>query len=702
MKEFYLTMGVVLTVCSAGWSFSGSGAGTEIDAYVITNVYQLQEMRHELDAHYVLANDIDASDTVYWNSGQGFYPICAWEEKVFVPFTGTFNGQGHTITGLFIDRSSDTSTPVGLFGGIGTGSVIKNINLDSVKITGYKEVGAVVGSHKDGTVSACHVSGQVECTYWYGGGVIGNMSEPGQAINCSSTCSVSGYRYTGGFAGIIQGTAIECSSSGDVSGSYGYTGGFAGNTSYGTITKCYARGNVNSTISNAGGFIGATIGSDYLIDQCYSTGNVVSGSRDTGGFIGGNTTGVVKNCYSTGSARGTFYIGGFAGINHGTLRNCYSIGAVSSTTGDSRTGGFCGVNDDGTVGTISSCYYDTQTSGLSDTGKGIPKSTVEMMYQITFQGWDFDTIWYVNSGNDYPELRWTIPMPSEPVTWFIDGIDGSNANDGLTKETAFAAIQTGIYAAKNGDTVVVGPGTYNETVDFLGKAITVRSSGDAAVITNPAGYGVRFHTAEGADSVLKNMVVRNCIIGVQAENASPTLDHLTVVNNTQGIAADASAYPDIANSIFWNNSSGDLVNCTAANSWVQSQIVVTDGLVAQYSFEGNPRDTSGYGNHGTEHGGVSYVSGVSGLAGSFDGIDDFISTNSNPLSGGYPYTVTCWVKSTIDVDTAVNPIVSITSWNNNGSKYFHSLTGLFFVEPLIEFVFGGGKVGQPEDLMTQI
>ncbi len=71
------------------------------------------------------------------------------------------------------------------------------------------------------------------------------------------------------------------------------------------------------------------------------------------------------------------------------------------------------------------------------------------------------------------------------------------------------------------DMVLVWPGVYEESVDFMGKAITVQSAADAAVISNPAGYGARFHAAEESGSVLKNFVIRDCQIGIQAYNSFP-------------------------------------------------------------------------------------------------------------------------------------------------------------------------------------
>ena len=107
-------------------AFSGSGFGTEYNPYVITDVYRLQEMQDDLDAYYVLGNDIDASDTASWNDGKGFEPVGPWAEGDVGFFKGTFDGKGYSIDGLYINRIEDDAQ--GLFA-ILRGATVKNINL---------------------------------------------------------------------------------------------------------------------------------------------------------------------------------------------------------------------------------------------------------------------------------------------------------------------------------------------------------------------------------------------------------------------------------------------------------------------------------------------------------------------------------------------------------------------------------------------
>ena len=143
-----------MVLCDSAWAFSGSGSGTMPDPYIITDVYQLQEMQNDLAASYVLGNDIDASGTVSWNGGEGFEPIGQGAN----PFIGTFYGQGHTITGLFINRSSNIH--VGLFGFTDSSAVIQNGGLSDADVTGSVETGTLVGYNNGSIISCCWASGR--------------------------------------------------------------------------------------------------------------------------------------------------------------------------------------------------------------------------------------------------------------------------------------------------------------------------------------------------------------------------------------------------------------------------------------------------------------------------------------------------------------------------------------------------------------
>lgn len=111
------------------------------------------------------------------------------------------------------------------------------------------------------------------------------------------------------------------------------------------------------------------------------------------------------------------------------------------------------------------------------------------------------------------------------------------------------------------------PGVYNEQVSFFGRAITVRSAADAAVVQTPVGYAFSFETVEGPQSVVSNFVIRDSPGAILCLASSPTIRNMTIVNNDFGIEAYVGAEPDISNCIFWNNAAGNTDGCQSRYSW---------------------------------------------------------------------------------------------------------------------------------------
>jgi len=149
--------------------------------------------------------------------------------------------------------------------------------------------------------------------------------------------------------------------------------------------------------------------------------------------------------------------------------------------------------------------------------------------------------------------------------WYVDKL-GDDNNDGLSRESAFATIQKGIDSSQDGDVVLVYPGLYTEKINFLGKAITVQSAEDAAVLEAEDYFAVLFYNGERPGSVLKNFVIRNSFVAIFIDGSSPTISNLTVADNMFGIAAYGEAQPSISNSIFWYNIYGDIFGCEARYS----------------------------------------------------------------------------------------------------------------------------------------
>lgn len=272
-------------------------------------------------------------------------------------FTGSFDGGGFTISDLYIDRSSTDC--VGLFGEIGTGATVSNLNLEDVDITGKARTGALAGKNS-GTVTSCTVSGgTVDGNGIYAGGLIGHTG--GTVPLCSANVAV-------------------------VNTGYG-TGGLVGRAYLATITKSYAKGNVTGTY-RVGGFIGDHNRSTS--QNCYAWGNVT-----------GNTTGI--------------RVGGFVGETVHSSDNidyCYSKGKPTNS-GTGGIGAFCG--DAYYETEITQCFYDSTTSETTVSEGGTAKTTAEMKTLSTFTGasWDIvdnsayvDENWKIVPTVTYPMLGW--------------------------------------------------------------------------------------------------------------------------------------------------------------------------------------------------------------------------------------------------------------------------------------------------------
>ena len=236
-------------------------------------------------------------------------------------YTGTFDGNNKTVSGLYFNNSE--ADYIGLFGYVGENGAVNNTGVINSYFNGYYFVGGVVGVNA-GTIT-----------------------------NCYNTGTVSGDGHIGGVVGYNEGTVTSCNNTGTVNGSYN-DGGVVGRN-YGTITNCYNTGFV-SGVYEVGGVVGMNYGT---ITNCYNTGKV-SGVEQTGGVVGYNYYGTITNCYNTGFVSGSsYYVGGVAGDNYyGTITNCYNTGEVS---GVYYIGGVAG---DSYYGTSTNCYYlDTAYTG---------------------------------------------------------------------------------------------------------------------------------------------------------------------------------------------------------------------------------------------------------------------------------------------------------------------------------------------------
>ena len=245
-----------------GYTIESNGSYTVTSADGLMNIAELVN-GGKSDINITLDKNIDLT-------GKGWTPIGTSFDN---SYKGTFDGGGHTITGLTVTTNDQF---VGLFGYLNRAGMVKNVVMEGIQITSnhmFGCTGGVVG-YSWGTIENCSVSGSVSGTDCVGG-VVGSQ-KAGSIIGCSSSATVKGKHYVGGVAG----------------------------EKWGTMTACYATGNVTLEIASqknnfGGGVVGLNGGSRVL--ACYATGNVTS----------------------TGSSTGNVHIGGLFGDSYTTVTACY-------------------------------------------------------------------------------------------------------------------------------------------------------------------------------------------------------------------------------------------------------------------------------------------------------------------------------------------------------------------------------------------
>lgn len=314
----------------------------------ISTLAELQAVNNDLTGDYELVADIDASATATWH-GNGQYPTETYSG--FMPlgvsgerFTGTFDGQGHTITGLYINRP--TLSSVGLFGYC-NGATISYLHLTDFDVTGRYYVGAMCGHATDETTTFSHCSAEtpiadgvaVQSQGGYCGGFVGTR---GTYEYCHAVCEIdSEGDYVGGFAGANV-TATNCYAETEISNvACDSVGGFAGALfTDDNVTDSYSTGTVSGTGDQYGGFVGYTWSIDQ-VRRCYSTVNV-TGHNETGGFVGCNNNAFNRECYAFGDVTGQTNTGGYCGKGRLSGRDFTQCGAHGDVTGRTNTGGFVG------------------------------------------------------------------------------------------------------------------------------------------------------------------------------------------------------------------------------------------------------------------------------------------------------------------------------------------------------------------------
>ncbi len=426
--------------------------------------------------------------------------------------------------------------------GEGANSIIDGFTIINANVTGIfcRESGP--------TISNCNIS---NCSAGTGGGIYCRDNSCATITNCNIISNIAGH---GGGIACKDGsnaTITNCAIIGNIS--YEIGGGVYCTSSIVTVTNCTVIGNrVNGSLGGSG--ISCRDG-NIKITNCTISNNI---SYYSGVILCQNANLTIANCI-------------LWGCLSGQITDRYNDSVISVSYSDIEGGwpGEANIDADPCfVNPDSNDFHLLPDSPCIDAGTnnppgGLPETDLDGKRRIKNGIVDMGAYEF---GPD----------------WYVDAVNGDDNNDGLNRETAFATIQKGIYSAEVGETVSVYPGVYNETIDFLGKAIIVQSAKDAAMLQAQDYFAVLFYHGEGADSILKNFVIKDSFFAIFIDSSSPTISNVTVADNIFGIAAYGGAQPDISNSIFWNNIYGDLFGCQARYSCVQ------DGCAGPGNLDINP------------------------------------------------------------------------------------------------------------------
>jgi len=395
------------------------------------------------------------------------------------PFTGSFDGGGHSISGLNINLPNTNHQ--GLFGYIlGEEAVIQNLGLEGGSVSGGNYVGGVVGYNDKGTVQNCHATGDVSGNSngngnrfnLYVGGVVGVNS--GKVQNCYASGDVTGngnsngewfQLYVGGVVGGNSGKVQNCYASGDVSGNSNgngnrfslYVGGVVGQNSGEVHNSHYTKGDVRGNGNNNGEFSRLTVGgvvgensSKGKVLNSYATGDVNGNGNNNdiyfslyiGGVVGNNNGEVHNSYYATGDVSGSgnnngsyfsLYVGGVAGYNsRGTVQNCYASGNVSGSSYSSYVGGVAGHN--GEESTVQNCVALNPSVTLTSTansyvGRVVGRNMIEFIYTA-------GTL--TNNHARNPDMQLTRNgTPKNPLDKGPGGVDGADVSAEEYSDSSF-------------------------------------------------------------------------------------------------------------------------------------------------------------------------------------------------------------------------------------------------------------------------
>jgi len=561
-----------IVVLQAQTAIAPSGNGSAGSPYLIAtlnNLYWIADQANNLSndftgKYFKQTADIDASTTAGWNSGAGWNPIAAGTSAMFF---GSYDGQGHIITGLTVNRP--TTNCVGLFGYLGYGT-IQNLGLVSASINGFEQAGGLIGYvDHGGSIINCYTTGSVNASNQIAGGLIGGYeyNTSGSIHNCYSSCSVNSPSVAGGLIGSFlynSNTISNCYAIGTVSGS-SFIGGFiAQSNGSETPNYCFwntniyptdngsATGKTTTELQTQATYTGWTFGSG---NWAYTTGKnnnypYLAWQTVFGASITTTTTSVSANSATLGgnvtdnggyavTERGIIYsstntkpiIGGIgvtkatngtgsgifsASIGSLTENTTYYVQAYAITSMGTTYGGIQTFTTlklpTITTQAVSSIAATTATGNGNITSLGIPNPTAYGVCWSTTSGAETATGNYVNNGSASGIGAFTASITglASNTTYYVKAYATNTAGTSYGSEVSFT-------------TLPVAPTVTTQAVSSI---LTETATGNGNItdlgVPNPTAYGVCWSTTSGAETATGNYVNNGSASGIGAFTASIT------------------------------------------------------------------------------------------------------------------------------------------------------------------------------------
>ena len=328
------------------------GSGTKEDPFLIGNLGELLYMQSSVNtvegviktstgekvtansAYYKLTSDIDMSLICNEETGQSWVPIGDYGTDESLYFIGTFDGNGHKISNLYISGPGRYRAFFGKTVFDGIPGTILNLTVQGHVIGQDYYVAMIAG--EAGTVDNCTAEGVVDFTTksYYTGGICGSGTN---IYNCVNSASVRGVSMVGGITGLTSTMIRGCTNNGEIIATNSEVGGIVGYLNAGSLYNCRNNGNISGKNTKAGGIAGYNRQSS-IIANCINTGNVSSGNGEVGGISGvcdnwnDPPTTAIRNCVNAGEVSITGSnptspdtIGSIVGNNNSIVSQCYYL-----------------------------------------------------------------------------------------------------------------------------------------------------------------------------------------------------------------------------------------------------------------------------------------------------------------------------------------------------------------------------------------